>query len=84
MQTNLNPNTSNIMPLMMNFTQRMPIEEIEPIRIKYSDTEQITIEDRIVGTRSLRSHMTRKKHSKSVIGFSSDKKNEIDDSKSVK
>lgn len=80
MQTNLNPNTSNIMPLMMNFTQRMPIEEIDPIRIKYSDTEQITIEDRIVGTRSLRRHLTRKKHS----GFSSDKKNEIDDSKSVK
>lgn len=82
MQTNLNPNTSNIMPLMMNFTQRMPIEEIEHIRIKYSDAEQITIEDRIVGTRCLRRHRTENK--KTHTANYSDGKNEIDDSKTVK
>lgn len=78
MQTYLN-NSTRIMPLMMNFTMPTPIVEDDPVSIRYNDVDQITIEMRIVGTRSLRSHVTRRGH-----GSTSDKKNEIDDSKSVK
>ena len=78
MQTYSN-NCTSAMPLMMNFTMPTPIEETDPVIIHYNDKDQITIEMRIVGTRSMRSHITRKSH-----GSTRDKKNEIDDSKSVR
>lgn len=78
MQTYSN-NCTSAMPLMMNFTVPTPIEETDPVIIHYNDKDQITIEMRIVGTRSLRSHGTRKK-----TGTVWDRKNEIDDSKSVR
>jgi hypothetical protein len=75
----------DIMPLMMNFTKPNPISISEPYSFTYSDTEQINYEMRIVGTRSLRSSMTNKSRG---IGRTpahvTDRKNEIDDSKSVR
>lgn len=79
MQTNLN-NSTNMLPLMMNYTIPSHIEEdTDPISVRYDDINQVTIEMRIVGTRSLRSHTTRKK-----LCHTTDRKNEIDDTKSVR
>jgi hypothetical protein len=75
----------DIMPLMMNFTSPSPISISEPVSFTYSDAEQINYEMRIVGTRSLRSSLTNKSRG---IGRTpahvTDRKNEIDDSKSVR
>lgn len=87
MRTNNYKSGKDIMPLMMNFTEPNPISISEPvsITITYSDAEQINYEMRIVGTRSLRSSMTNKSRG---IGRTpahvTDRKNEIDDSKSVR
>ena len=75
----------DFMPLMMNFTKPSPISITEPVSFTYNDVEQINYEMRIVGTRSLRSSMTNKSRG---IGRTparvTDRKNEIDDSKSVR
>lgn len=75
----------NIMPLMMNFTKPSPITITEPVTFTYSDTEQINYEMRIVGTRSLRSSLTDKSRGRGKTpAHVTDRKNEIDDSKSVR
>ena len=79
MQTYNCQNSSSIMPLLMNFTTPSPIEIAEPTKFGYCDDEQVNIEMRIVGTRSLKTHATSRKGAQSP-----DKKNEIDDSRSVR
>lgn len=83
LRVNQNGN-SNIMPLLMNFTTPSPIQEFEEPVSNYNDGEQISYEMRTIGTRCLRSSTTRVKSAGSGVIGKSDKKNEIDDSKSVK
>jgi hypothetical protein len=69
------------MPLLMGFTQPEPIQSIaceEPIM--YDPVYQIVYDMRTIGTKSLKS--TNKKTGK--VGGCTDKKNEIDDTKTVK
>ena len=84
MRTYINSSNQNdIMPLMMNFTAPSPIEEIsEPVKFYYDDFEQINYNMRTVGTRSLKYSSTRV--GKTIYGTKTDKKNEIDDSKTVR
>lgn len=78
MQTYTYSNSGNqVLPLMMNFTRPTPISEYDIEPLTYNDQTQVSYEMRIVGTRSLRSSWTRAKNG-------NDKKNEIDDSKSVR
>lgn len=72
---------NSTMPLLMGFTPKTRIQEGEVNeRFIYNDIMQITEYDmRTVGTKSLKTSWTNKNgHGKS------DKKNEIDDSKTVK
>lgn len=69
-----------IMPLLMGFTTPSPIDVTEPIKFTYNDAEQINYEMRLVGTRCLRPNATAPK----PHCYTKDKKNEIDDSKSVR
>ena len=80
MNVNLGNKTGNVNPLLLNFTPKGKIEEAEDVKYSYNDQAQTTDYDmRIVGTRSLKDFGTQKtKGSKKV-----DRKNEIDDSKSV-
>ena len=72
---------NSTMPLLMGFTPKTRVQEGEVNeRCIYNDIMQITEYDmRTVGTKSLKTSRTNKNgHGKS------DKKNEIDDSKTVK
>lgn len=84
MQTYNHLNQNNIMPLLMNFTTPTPIQDYTPGVFNYDEESQISYEMRIIGTRSLKSHTTRKKTKGKGVSSTTDKKNEIDDSKSVK
>lgn len=79
MQTYNQMGFNNVMPLLMNFTTPTPIQEYTPEVFNYDEENQISYEMRIVGTRSLRHSSTHKKN-----GTVTDRKNEIDDSKSVR
>lgn len=70
-----------VMPLLMGFTPLTPIQNGEiNERYIYDDIAQITEYDmRTVGTKSLKQHGT-SKNGRSTA----DRKNEIDDTKSVK
>lgn len=73
---------NSAMPLLMGFTPKSQIQEggVNE-RFIYDNIKQITEYDmRTVGTKSLRQSNTRKANG----GATSDKKNEIDDSKTVK
>lgn len=73
---------NSAMPLLMEFTPKSQIQEGSVNeRFIYDGMKQITEYDmRTVGTKSLKSHQT-----KINVGCSkTDKKNEIDDSKTVK
>lgn len=70
----------DILPLMMNFTEPNPITISEPVQFRYNEMEQISYDMRIVGTRCLRPNATAPK----PHCYTKDKKNEIDDSKSVR
>lgn len=72
-----------VMPLLMGFTPKTQIQESElNERFIYDNIMQITEYDmRTVGTKSLRSSMTK---SGNQGGQKTDKKNEIDDQKTVK
>lgn len=78
--------SGNIMPLLMSFTSGTKIqEETNPFEYTYNDGKQIVEYDmRTVGTKSLKISTTR---IPAMRGNSprneQDKKNEIDDSKSV-
>ncbi|MBM6718707.1 hypothetical protein H6B13_03490 [Bacteroides gallinaceum] len=70
-------------PLLMHYTSSTPIQESEDRPIVYNDQLQITEYDaRIVGTRSLKSSVTTKKVN-GLMKTMTDRKNEIDDQKSV-
>ena len=78
MQTYTYSNSGNqVLPLMMNFTRPTTISEYDIEPLTYNDQTQVSYEMRIVGTRSLRNSWTRAKNG-------NDRKNEIDDSKSVR
>lgn len=80
MQTSFR-NNGQIMPLLMNFTPATPIAEDNGMQNPiYDEVNQIVYNMRMIGTRSLKSHCTKLGGGKSTT----DKKNEIDDSKSVK
>jgi hypothetical protein len=76
------PNTSNgiPMPLLMAYMTATAIQEADPAApVMYDPVSQtIQYDARQVGTRSLKTHNTKKNG-----GFSVDRKNEIDDSKFV-
>ena len=77
------PTVSNVFPLLMRYTPSTPIQEAEDRLIVYNDQLQITEYDaRIVGTRSLKSSVTTKKVN-GLMKTTTDRKNEIDDQKSV-
>lgn len=90
MNTNLRNRTTNVNPLLMNYTPATKIEEehSENCQIIYDDIQQITSYDmRTVGTRSLKTVSTRKKNQGFLSSlFSGDQKqtNAIDDMKSVR
>ena len=73
------------MPFIMGCTKPSTIEAMEgDEKVIYDPMTQSTILDmRTIGTRSLKITSTRKKKGKSFV-TPQDKKNEIDDSKSVK
>lgn len=70
-------------PLLMRYTPSTPIREAEDVKIVYNDKLQITeYEARLVGTRSLKSSVTTKKVN-GLFKTTTDRKNEIDDQKTV-
>lgn len=70
-------------PLLMHYTPSTPIQEMEDVKIVYNDKLQITeYEARLVGTRSLKSSVTTKKVN-GLMKTTTDRKNEIDDQKTV-
>lgn len=77
-----NSYSNPVMPLLMGFTPKTQIQESElNERFIYDNIMQITEYDmRTVGTKSLKSHSTKK----DANTWQTDKKNEIDDSKQVK
>lgn len=75
--------TGTHLPLLMGYTQPEKIREAEnDVRVEYDPVRQIAIVKpfimRTVGTKSLKTSSTKKGHTAVV-----DRKNEIDDSKSV-
>ncbi len=83
MNTSQQQSISNVFPLLMHYTPSTSIQEAEEVRIVYNDQLQITEYDaRIVGTRSLKSSVTTKKVN-GLMKTQTDRKNEIDDQKSV-
>jgi hypothetical protein len=81
MNANLSFNAGNIMPVLMNYTPSTRISEMEDKAPFYDDVRQIVEYDtRTVGTYSLKTEVTEKRPGVRVH----DKKNAIDDSKSVK
>ena len=72
-----NQTSQNIMPLMMNFTTQTPIVNEQQMPLIYNDMNQMTdVDMRIVGTR--------KKNRTGGYNSVTDRKNAIDDSKSVR
>ena len=72
------------MPLLMAFTTPEPIQEIEnEVSVTYDPVYQIVYDMRTIGTRSLKTSVTKVGGSHSGM-CKHDKKNEIDDSKNVK
>lgn len=83
--TNPNSRMGKVNPLLMNFTPVTTIIEQEEENLLYNDfTQTIMYNMRTVGTRCLRSSSTRKKLPGGSTNSKVDRKNEIDDSKSVK
>lgn len=83
MNTSQQSPISTSFPLLMHYTPATPIQEVEDTPIVYNDNLQITEYDaRIVGTRSLKSTVTTKKVN-GLMKTVTDRKNEIDDQKTV-
>ena len=73
------------MPLLMNYTPSTRIEEMDEVKIVYNDKLQITeYEARIIGTKCLKVTTTWINIKNGGKKGKTDKKNEIDDQKSVK
>ena len=80
-----NQASQDIMPLMMTFTNPTTISDEQQIPFVYNDMDQTTdVNMRVVGTRCLRSSSTRKKNRTGGYNSVTDRKNAIDDSKSVR
>jgi hypothetical protein len=74
-------------PLLLNYTPKTEIQEESDsfLPLLYDDEKQIVVYNmRTIGTRSLKTESTRKKTGKTGYCTASDRKNAIDDSKSVK
>jgi hypothetical protein len=85
MQTNNSINGGQVLPLLMTFTNPTPIEDYTPEVFNYDDENQISYEMRIIGTRCLRSSSTGTRRARGMsMDHKTDRKNEIDDSKSVR
>lgn len=71
-----------VMPLLMGCTAPTPIEvETVEHKVIYDPTTQKVVMDmRVVGTKSLKTHIT---HNPKTNGNTGDQKNEIDDQKQV-
>jgi hypothetical protein len=85
MNKQLNIQQANNIPLLFAFAKPQEIQECKTDMIlpSYNPyTQTIEIDCRVVGTRSLRTHSTKVPGTKSSTRV--DKKNDIDDSKSVK
>jgi hypothetical protein len=78
-------NYDSVMPLLMNYTPSTKIEESDASRqLVYDYWKQIIpVEMRTVGTNSLKTSTTRKPSGSGYV-TASDRKNAVDDSKSVK
>jgi hypothetical protein len=75
--------TDVVNPLLLNYTPKTRIqEESTPFIPLYDDEKQIIYNMRQVGTRSLKLSSTKKSGTK--MTSTTDRKNEIDDSKNVK
>jgi len=72
------------MPLLMGFTQPQPIEEAENVSVTYDPVCQIVYDMRTIGTKSLKTSQTAYKSPTGANCHKTDRKNEIDDSKTVK
>lgn len=73
---------SRVLPILMGMTTPTAIQEADQVTIIYDEVHQIVYDSRTVGTKSLKSHFTL---AKGRVGTGkTDKKNEIDDSKTVK
>lgn len=75
-------NQMTTLPILMGMTTPSPIQEAEEETVMYDDIKQVVYDARTVGTKSLKSHFTLAK-GRAGTG-TTDKKNEIDDSKTVK
>ena len=75
-------NQTTILPLLMGINRPSAIQEADEVTIIYDELRQVVYDARTVGTKSLKSHFTL---AKGRVGTGkTDKKNEIDDSKTVK
>ena len=74
------------MPLIMGFTLPEPIQEVEnePSIIYDPISQTVVFDMRTVGTKCLKTTTTSKKRPSGSTSHTTDRKNEIDDSKSVK
>jgi hypothetical protein len=73
---------STTLPLIMGINRPSAIQEADEETIIYDELHQVVYDARTVGTKSLKSHFTL---AKGRVGTGkTDKKNEIDDSKTVK
>lgn len=73
---------TSVLPILMGMTTPSPIQEADEVTIIYDEVHQVVYDMRTVGTKSLKSHFTL---AKGCVGTGkTDKKNEIDDSKTVK
>lgn len=85
MQTYNRFNQGNIMPLLMNFTTPVPVQEADDIKFTYNDGEQISYEMRILGTKSLKSTTTQFRNKNGTKCYKSDgRSNQMDDTKNVR
>ena len=82
MYDNTKTQAGQFMPLLMGCTAPSPIEaeEMEHKIIYDPMTQKVVMDLRVVGTKSLKTHIT---HNPKTKGNTGDKKNEIDDSKNV-
>lgn len=87
MQYNLERTNGQPMPLLMGYTQPSKIKTLEnDIPVIYDPISQmVKLDFGVVGTKSLKSSITRKRNPSNPKGFIGvrDEKNEIDDRKNV-
>ena len=77
---------STTLPLIMGINRPSAIQEADEETIIYDELRQIVYDARTVGTKSLKTNSTKvpSPGNKGLYGLKTDKKNEVDDSKTVK